>query len=94
MSELAGLKVTIYGVVHGVNFRSFIVRHARSLGLTGYVRNLLLERAVEVRAEGERENLELLLRQVEVGPRGAWVERVDVEWSEYKRAYSCFEVKF
>ena len=94
MSELAGLHATIYGVVHGVNFRSFTVRHARSLGLTGYVRNLLLERAVEVRAEGERENLELLLRQVEVGPRGAWVERVDTEWSEYKRAYSCFEVKF
>ncbi len=77
-----------------MNFRAFVLRHARSLGLTGYVRNLLLERAVEVVAEGDREDLERLLREIKVGPRGAWVERVTVNWSEYSGAYNRFEVKY
>ncbi|MDY6907858.1 MAG: acylphosphatase [Chloroflexota bacterium] len=94
MSEQATLHATIYGVVQGVNFRAFTARHARELGLTGYVRNLLLERAVEVVAEGDRDSLLRLLRLLEEGPRGAWVERVDVEWSGYKRAYSRFEVAY
>jgi len=58
------------------------------------VRNLLLEPAVEVVAEGERPDLERLLRELEVGPRGARVERVDVNWREYSGAYSRFEVRF
>lgn len=84
----------MYGLVQGVNFRYFVLRHARSMGLTGYVRNLLLERAVEVVAEGDRDDLERLLREVEVGSRGARVERVDANWSEYSGAYSRFEVRF
>lgn len=80
-------------MVQGVNFRAFVLRHARALGLTGYVRNLR-EPAVEVVAEGERQALERLLRGLEVGPRGARVERVDVNWSEYSGAYSRFEVRF
>jgi acylphosphatase len=48
---------------------------------------------VEVRAEGEGEKLVQLLRQLEVGPRRARVERVAVSWSEYKGAYGRFEVR-
>jgi acylphosphatase len=84
----------VYGVVQGVNFRAFVLRHARDLGLSGYVRNLYPERAVEVKAEGKREQLEQLLRHLEVGPRGAWVERVEANWSEYSGAYSRFEIRF
>ncbi|MFQ5987355.1 MAG: acylphosphatase [Dehalococcoidia bacterium] len=94
MSQQAGLHAIVHGFVQGVNFRYFVLRHARDLGLSGYVRNLLLERAVEVKAEGEREKLEQLLRHLEVGPRGAWVELVEVNWSEYSGAYSHFEVMF
>lgn len=83
----------MHGLVQGVNFRYFVLRHARSMGLTGYVRNLL-ERAVEVVAEGDRDDLERLLREVEGGPRGARVERVDANWTEYSGAYSRFEVRF
>jgi len=81
-------------LVQGVNFRAFVLRHARALGLTGYVRNLHREPAVEVVAEGERGDLERLLGELEVGPRGARVERVEVNWSEYSGAYSRFEVRF
>ena len=88
------MHAVVYGLVQGVNFRYFVLRCAIALGLTGYVRNLYLEGAVEVRAEGESEKLVQLLRQLEVGPRGARVERVAVSWSEFKGAYSRFEVKF
>ncbi len=99
----AALHAVIYGLVQGVNFRYFVLRHTQALGLTGYVRNLFPERgmmadweneSVEVVAEGEREKLEQLLRQLEVGPRAARVKRVEVNWSEYSGAYSRFEVRF
>ena len=94
MSQEACLHALVYGVVQGVNFRSFVLRHARDLGLTGYVRNVYPEEAVEVKAEGKREQLEQLLRLLEEGPRGAWVERVDANWSEYSGDYSRFELRF
>ncbi len=94
MSQEACLHALVYGVVQGVNFRSFVLRHARDLGLTGYVCNLYPEEAVEVKAEGKREQLERLLRDLEEGPRGAWVERVDANWSEYSGDYSRFELRF
>lgn len=94
MAQQATLHAVIYGFVQGVNFRYFVLRHARALELAGYVRNLLHERAVEVVAEGEKEKLEQLLRELEVGPRMARVTRVEVNWSEYSGAYSRFEVRF
>ncbi len=94
MSQEVCLQATVYGLVQGVNFRYFVLRHARDLGLTGYVRNLYPEEVVEVKAEGQKEQLERLLRLLEEGPRGAWVERVEANWSEYTGAYSRFEVRF
>ncbi len=49
---------------------------------------------MEVVAEGETERLEELLKHLEVGPPGARVERVEVEWSKYEGAFSRFEVKY
>ena len=70
-----------------------MARHARALGLTGHVRNLPGGR-VDIVAEGEREKLEELLKQLEVGPPGARVERIDVEWSDYKGQSPRFEVRY
>jgi len=92
MSQHARLQATVYGVVQGVNFRAFVLRHARVLGLTGYVRNLPLG-TVEVMAEGDREQLERLLKQLEVGPRGARVERVELSWPQYTGSYTRFEIR-
>lgn len=94
MPDLTSLSATVHGLVQGVNFRYFVLRHARELGMTGYVRNLPTGISVEVRAEGERGKLEQLLRHLEVGPGGARVEKVEVSWSEYKAAFPRFEVRF
>ena len=72
----------------------FVQRQARILGLAGYVRNLAGGRSVEVQAEGEKERLEELLDLLHVGPEGAVVERVDVEWLEFTGISSEFEVRY
>jgi len=94
MPELTCLHAVAYGRVQGVYFRDFTLRWARSLGLTGYVKNLPDGRSVEVRAEGERGHLEQLLEHINVGPRSAWVDRVDVKWSDYTGDFEAFETRF
>lgn len=64
------------------------------LGLTGYVRNLLGEPAVEVQAEGERDKLETLLGYLKVGPPSARVATITTQWSEYTGSYSDFTVRY
>ena len=94
MSDLAALSAMVHGRVQGVNFRYFVLRQARALGVTGYVRNLEDGRTVEVRAEGERAQLEELLTLLNVGPSRARVETVDAVWLEYKGVFQSFEVVF
>jgi acylphosphatase len=93
MSDLASIKVVIYGYVQGVFFRDFTSRRARELGITGYVRNLP-NRAVEVVAEGERTKLEKLIGYLKTGPPGALVEKVEVSWSEHTGSYSHFGIRY
>jgi acylphosphatase len=76
--------------VHGVGFRDFVVRRARALGLAGYVRNEMLDRTVEVVAEGPRDDLDRLVEDLHAGPGGARVDRVEVEWSEPTGSFTGF----
>ena len=78
--------------MQGVFFRSFVERHARTLGLKGYARNLFDGR-VEVEAEGEKSALEELLKQLHQGPPGARVEGVDVEWGDAEGRFKDFTVR-
>ncbi len=94
MSRKLALNVTVHGRVQGVYFRMFVQRHARTLGLAGYVRNLSGGRSVEVWAEGEKERLEELVHLLHIGPEGAKVESVDVDWQEYTGAFDGFEVRY
>ncbi|MEE8470908.1 MAG: acylphosphatase [Dehalococcoidia bacterium] len=94
MSGLASVVATVHGRVQGVNFRYFVERHASRLELTGYVRNLLGGRELEVRAEGKKENLDELLDYLGSGPPRAKVERVDVEWSDYGGRFGHFGVRY
>jgi len=93
MADLASIHVIVYGHVQGVFFRAFTSRRARALGLTGYVRNLPGEEAVEVYAEGERKQLEELIGYLKVGPPVAKVDKLAVNWSEYSGSYSSFGIR-
>jgi acylphosphatase len=70
--------VLIYGVVQGVGFRFSVERAARSRAVSGWVRNRP-DGAVEAVFEGKPEDVEALVDFCRRGPRGADVERVEVE---------------
>jgi acylphosphatase len=70
--------VTVYGFVQGVGFRFAVERAARTRRVSGWVRNRP-DGTVEAVFEGEPEDVEALVEFCRRGPRGAEVERVDVE---------------
>ena len=92
MSKLASVQIIVHGRVQGVYFRVFTLGQARELGLTGHVRNLPGGKAVEVQAEGERQNLERLVDRLRDGPTGAKIENVETSWSEHMGSYSGFSI--
>jgi len=94
MTDLASVRVIVYGHVQGVFFRAFASRQATKLGLTGYVRNLPGREAVEVHAEGKRKQLEELISYLKVGPPAARVEKVVTNWSEYTGNYPGFNIRY
>ncbi len=80
----------MHGRVQGVGFRYAVRRRAQSLGVGGWVRNRP-DGTVEAAFEGEPDAVESLVRFCEEGPRGALVERVEVE-EEPPQAADRFEV--
>ena len=76
------LHAVITGRVQGVSFRYYVVEQAETLYLSGWVRNLW-NGAVEVVAEGERQNLETLLEALRNGPPMANVADVNFDWQAY-----------
>lgn len=90
----ASLSAIVRGEVQGVYFRAFVQRHALALGLTGFVRNLPRGRAIEVQAEGEQRQLEELIEYLKIGPPGARVEKVELNWSDYTGAFYDFDILY
>jgi acylphosphatase len=66
----------VSGMVQGVGFRWYVARHARSLGLVGFARNLPDGR-VEVVVSGPEESLPALEQLLRTGPANAQVEQVE-----------------
>jgi len=94
MSQVAHLSARVYGHVQGVFFRYFVQRTAKNLELKGYVRNLASGDAVEVQAEGDKQQLDKLVEQLKIGPPGAWVKRVETNWSDYSGRFTNFSIRY
>jgi len=94
MAEMACFSAKVYGRVQGVFFRYFVKNVAKKLGLKGYVRNLPRGDAVEVQSEGDKQQLEKLIEQLKIGPPGAWVNRVEIDWSGYSREFTDFSIRY
>jgi acylphosphatase len=67
----------VSGQVQGVGFRWFVARHARSLGLGGYARNLPDGRVEVVASGGAVEAMARLEELLRAGPAHAQVERLE-----------------
>jgi acylphosphatase len=76
---IACAHVFVTGYVQGVFFRHTAAQKARTLGVTGWVKNLPDGR-VEVVAEGEQSEVQKLVDWCHSGPPHATVEKVEVEW--------------
>lgn len=85
--------IRIYGEVQGVGYRSWALRRARRLGLKGFVRNEP-DGSVLIVAEGDEEALSMLAEECKKGPALARVEKVEIEWQEYRGEFQDFEIEY
>jgi len=83
--------VFVSGRVQGVFFRDHTRRWATSLGLMGWVRNLLDSR-VEVLAEGEKGRLEDLVARLKQGPPMSEVRGAEVTWEDFRGEFDDFRI--
>jgi len=87
-------RLVITGRVQGVGYRNWTIGTARSLGITGWVRNLN-DRGVEILASGEEESLAALVEACRSGPRLARVEHIDVtpaddgSWKGFSKRFAA-----
>jgi DNA ligase D-like protein (predicted 3'-phosphoesterase) len=77
-ADKKALRAVVRGAVQGVGFRDAVVRRARKLGATGWVRNAE-DGSVLVHAEGPAGAVEEFVAFLREGPRGARVEEVATE---------------
>lgn len=90
---IAAVLARITGQVQGVGFRYYTMVKARSYELTGYVKNLS-DGSVEAYAEGDKEKLEKLMRDLNRGPIGSQVEEVKETWRDAKNHHEEFNIDF
>ncbi len=80
------------GLVQGVNYRWFVMEHARELGVNGWVKNLPDGR-VEAELEGKKDAVNALLDAMKIGPRAAHVTGVTVVPLAYDGSNKGFQVR-
>jgi len=82
--------VYISGFVQGVGFRAYVRSKAKKLGLTGWVRNLSDDR-VEGVIQGDKSQINKLLKICSRGPFFANVTDVVVDWEEEAEKFTEFK---
>lgn len=91
-NEKYQLHAYVKGRVQGVGFRYHTLKSAQEYGLKGWVRNLYDGR-VEVLAEGEHQDLNLLLADLRKGPVSSDVNDVDYKFTEATGKFDRFYVR-
>jgi acylphosphatase len=84
------LAITVTGKVQGVFFRASTREKARTLGLSGFVKNQT-DGSVYIEASGGADQLKDLIAWCKQGPQFANVESVDVSEMPNKE-YPSFEI--
>ena len=80
------------GRVQGVHFRDYTRRFARRKGVFGWVKNLP-DGTVEALFEGDKDNIEEVIRMLRDEHPFARVDRVEVAWSICKDQFDRFDIK-
>jgi len=85
---------SVTGRVQGVGYRAFVLHSIKdnSIGVKGHVRNTP-DDSVEVRAQGEIKELELLYEYLKQGPRMSRVEKVLISKSRQLSPFEDFRIE-
>jgi acylphosphatase len=81
-----------HGLVQGVYFRAYTVDFAKRRGVTGWVRNLS-DGSVGAVFEGERADIEEVVRQLREEHPAARVDSVEIKWSEPLGQFDDFAIR-
>ena len=91
--ENISARVIIHGWVQGVYFRAFTRDQARSLGLTGWVRNRQ-DGTVEAYFEGDKEKVDRMVAWCHQGSPSSQVERVEVFYGPSQGTFDSFQIRY
>ncbi|MEM9858002.1 MAG: acylphosphatase [Bacteroidota bacterium] len=84
--------ISVFGKVQGVFYRASTKTKAVELGIKGFVKNQS-DGSVYIEAEGEMEQLQLLLDWCNQGPTNAVVDKVKVEEAKMSD-FQKFEITY
>jgi len=87
------IRFVVSGRVQGVGFRNFVARHARALGIKGFVRNRP-GGEVEVVALAAPDTLDSFEQLLARGPVFASVAKVERQTVPSPPAFSDFQISF
>jgi acylphosphatase len=85
-------QITAEGLVQGVGFRYFVIRHAQRLGLSGYTKNLYSGEVLTM-VEGSKPAIVELYSLIKTGPSHAHVRKCTISWEEYAGEFSGFSIR-
>ncbi len=93
MDNNACAKVIISGRVQGVFFRMETKQAAEQIGITGWVKNRS-DGTVEALFEGQKENIDQMLKWCEKGPPLSNVTHVELTYQEYSGQFKAFNITY
>ena len=85
--------IYVSGKVQGVFFRQNTMKKAQSVDVLGWVKNLDDGR-VEAVLEGEEETVKAVIEFCKVGPKGAQVIEINVNWELYRGEFQSFNIVY
>lgn len=90
--EIICAHVFFSGRVQGVFFRRTAAMKANIAGIKGWIRNLTDGR-VEAVFEGEKEDIEKIIKNIGRGNPFIRVDNRDIVWEEYKGKFDSFDIR-
>ena len=81
------------GNVQGVYFRDYTRRFATEIGIVGWVMNMP-DGSVRAVFEGEREDIERIVRKLRTEHPAARIDCVEIDWVECIGEFDGFEIRY
>jgi acylphosphatase len=86
-------EIVVGGLVQGVGFRYYVLSQAEILKLNGYVKNLYTGEVYSV-VEGSKHLIEDFFKKLKIGPMHAQVKDASIRWTDYKKEFTRFEIRY